>query len=278
MARRIFVSIDAEGLPFAPSRHLMMPGDKLWPELREIMTRVASIIVREVVSAGYQVVVADSHGAMVNIDPLRLQDAGPVTIVRGYPRPLAMLAGSQGATAAFLVGYHTSPGAGGVLAHTYSGRIIHKVEVEGCRDADEYVLNAYALGEDGIPVALVAGDSRLEGHVREHTPWAVFVPLKDAVSVTADMTPPLVDIEKRLIDGVREALARLARGEARPLKPASPQILVDFNRASYADVAALFPCTERVDGTRVRLTCNSFKDNYRLLEGIVLAAHGLESL
>jgi D-amino peptidase len=275
---RIFVSVDAEGMPFVPSRYMLMPGDKLWDELREIMTRIVSIIVGEATSAGFEVVVADSHGSMVNIDPLKLQEAGPVTLVRGFPRPLSMVAGSRGASAAFLVGYHTAPGAGGVLAHTYSGRIIHRVEVEGCKDADEYILNTYALGEDGIPVALVAGDSRLAEHVREHTPWAVFVPLKDAVSVLADSTPPLHEVERRLREGVRSALARIEKGEAKPLKPSNPTILVDFNRPAYADAASMFPCTERIDGTRVKLKCNSFRENYRLLEGLVLAAYALERI
>ncbi len=278
MAGKVFVSVDAEGMPFVPSRYMLMPGDKLWGELRNIMTRMVSIIVREITSAGFDVVVADSHGSMVNIDPLRLQEAGPVTLVRGFPRPLSMVAGSRGASAAFLVGYHTAPAAGGVLAHTYSGRIIHRVEVEGCNDADEYILNAYALGEEGVPVALVAGDSRLGEHVREHTPWAVFVPLKDAVSVLADSTPPLHEVEKRLREGVRRALSMIEKGEAKPVKPGDPTIIVDFNRPAYADAASMFPCTERLDGTRVKLKCSSFRENYKLLEGIVLAAYALERL
>ncbi len=278
MAGKVFVSVDAEGMPFVPSRYMLMPGDKLWGELRDIMTRIVSMIVREVASAGFDVVVADSHGSMVNIDPLKLQEAGPATLVRGFPRPLSMVAGSRGASAAFLVGYHTAPGAGGVLAHTYSGRIIHRVEVDGCSDADEYILNTYALGEEGVPVVLVAGDSRLEEHVREHTPWAVFVPLKDSVSVFADSTPPLHEVEKRLREGVRRALSVIERGEAKPVKPGDSSIIVDFNRPAYADAASMFPCTERLDGTRVKLKCNSFRENYKLLEGVVLAAYALERL
>lgn len=280
MPGRVFVSVDAEGMPFTPSRLMLMPGDSLWGELRVVMTRMVSVVAGEAAKAGYEVVVADSHGSMVNLDPIKLQEAGRVRIVRGFPRPLAMIAGSEGSTAAFLVGYHTSPGLGGVLAHTYSGRIIHRVEVHGCSDADEYLLNAYALGEAGIPVALVAGDSRLERHVAEHTPWAVFVPLKDAISTTADSTPPLADVEARLREGVREALRRLSQGNPSPLplKPRSPEVTVDFNRPMYADIASMFPCTERLDGTRVRLKCPRFRENYRMLEGIVLAAYAADKL
>ncbi|GBF09793.1 D-aminopeptidase DppA [Aeropyrum pernix] len=275
MGARFFVSVDAEGMPYSPSRVMMMPRDPLYGELRRIMTRVTNIVVEEIFASGAEgVVVADSHGSMVNIDPFEIDER--VELVRGFPRPLAMVYGARGCAAALFIGYHGSPQSGGVLGHTYAGRIVQRVRVHGSEAATEYLLNAYALGEMGVPVVLVAGDSVLEGEVRRHTPWAVFVPLKKPASSLADVTPPWQRVEKSLRSAVREAVAASSLERAEPLKPVEPWIEVELKRPWHADVAELFPCVERLDGVTVRLSCSSFVDNYKLLEGIVIASYSLE--
>ncbi len=272
---KFFITVDAEGMPWAPSRHMMSPGNPLYGELREIMTHVTNIVVGELYNAGAErVIVADSHGSMVNINPFKLDKRA--WLVRGYPRPMAMIAGARGSDAALMLGYHTSQQAGGVLGHTYAGRIVQRVRVYGSDAATEYLLNAYALGELGVPVILVAGDSKLKPQVEEFTPWAVFVTLKEAVSFFADMTKPAQDLEEDLRKGVREAVEKLRNGEAKPLKPKEPWIIVEFKRPFHADIAELFPCVERIDGVTVKLTCSTYLENYRLFEGVVIAAFSFE--
>ena len=272
--QRVFISVDAEGMPFTPYRGMLSPGDPLYGELREIMTTVVNTVIEEVEKQGLHAIVADSHGDMVNIDPLRLR--GSTILVRGFPRPLSMITGAEEAFAAIFLGYHSSPRIGGVLAHTYAGRIVQNVSVEGCDRATEYLLNTYALGEKGVPVVMVAGDGPLKSHVEKHTPWAVFVELKRPASSLADITPPLNQVLEALRTATRTALARAKSGEAKPLHPRSPEITVELKRPWHADIAELFPCVERVDGVTVRLKCGSFTENYRLLEGIVLASYSLE--
>ncbi|BAN89705.1 M55 family metallopeptidase [Aeropyrum camini] len=272
---RFFVSVDAEGMPYSPSRVMMMPGDPLYGELRRIMTRVTNIVVEELFASGAEgVVVADSHGAMVNLDPFEID--GRAELVRGFPRPLAMINGARGCRAALFIGYHGSPQSGGVLGHTYAGRILQRVKVQGSEAATEYLLNTYALGEMGVPVVAVAGDSVLEEEVRRHTPWARFVALKRPASSLADVTPPWRMFEESLRRAVREAVAGESLESARPVRPREPWIEVELKRPWHADVAELFPCVERIDGVTVRLSCGSFLENYKLLEGVVMASYSLE--
>ncbi len=274
-AAKAFISVDAEGLPYVPYKGMLMPGDPLYGEMREIMTRTVLVAVKVLHDAGFEpITVADSHGAMVNVDPLRLP--GYTVLVRGFPRRLMMVSGAEGSEAAVFLGYHSSPGLGGVLAHTYSGRIVERVDVAGQDDASEYILNAYALGELGVPVILVAGDSTLRGRVEKHTPWAVFIALKERVSSMADASPGWVEIERSLKTGIEEAVRRLRSGEAEPLRPPEPWIRIMFKRPWHADIAELFPCVERLDGLTVRLGCERFTDNLKLLEGLVIAAYSLE--
>lgn len=274
MGRTLFISVDAEGMPYASSRLMMSPKDPLYKELREIMTTVTLWTAEEFNKLGFsRVVVADSHGQMVNIDPLRLP--GYVDLVRGFPRSLMMITGSEGASAAVFLGYHTSPRLGGVLAHTYAGRIVQRVDVYGQNDATEYLLNTYALGERGVPVIMVAGDEGLRERVEKHTPWAVFLPLKRAASSLSDISPGWPRIKGMIQEAARKAEEVLRSGKARPKPPAEPWIRVELKRPWYADVAELFPCVRRLDGLTLELTCSSFTENLRLLEGIVIAAYSI---
>ncbi len=272
-----FISIDAEGLPYAPSLEMMGPKDPLYSELREIMTRIAKTII-ETLNPGPQdhVILADSHGAMVNVKPF---DLPPNTsLARGFPRPLAMTSGGANADAAILVGYHTSPRLGGVLAHTYAGRIIHCVALPGDEPChgDEYLLNTYALGSLGVPVIAVAGDALLYQRIQKHTPWAGFAPLKQPLSATADLTPPWDEIRSLIKKAIDKGLESLEKGEAQPLTPPEPWIEVQLKRPWHADIASLFPCIERKDGYTILLKCPNFLDNFKLLEGIVIASYALE--
>lgn len=272
---RAFITIDAEGLPFASSRLMMSPGDPLYGELRKIMTLFASKAAEAFGRRCEGVTVADSHGAMVNIDPLSLKGA---SIVRGFPRPLAQLAGAGGASIAAMIGFHATQHQGGVLGHTYAGRIIQRVSTALDDDTSEYLLNALALGEMGVPVGLVAGDARLREQVERHTPWAVFVPLKEPISFFSDHNPPLDEALTRLERGIAEALDRLERGEMKLIKPPKGEewIRVEYKRPYHAELASMVPCVERLDGVTVRIDCGGFLDNYRVFELSVIAAYGLE--
>jgi len=166
---RIFVSVDAEGMPWVPGKQMLMPGDQLFNELREIMTNTTNTLVKLLYDNGVrEVIVADSHGSMLNIIPFKLDKRA--TLLRGYPRPLSMIVGAEKTDAAVFLGYHTSPQMGGVLAHTYAGRIIQRVVLPTCKETTEYLLNAYALGEMNVTVIMVAGDSLLEEQVKTYTP------------------------------------------------------------------------------------------------------------
>jgi D-amino peptidase len=273
---KVLISVDAEGMPFVPYRRMLSPGDPLYGELREIMTKVTNIATEALFDSGAkEVIVADSHGSMVNIDPFKLDKRAH--LVRGFPRPLMMIWGAERVDAAVFLGYHTCPQKGGVLAHTYAGRIVQRVGVAGEDNVSEYLLNALALGELGRPVILVAGDARLGEQVRKHTPNTVFYQLKESASSLADLSRPWPELEKGLRKAVENAVNLYSIGAIEPLKPEEPWILVELKRPYHADIAELMPCANRLNGVTVRLECERFTDNLKLLEAIVLAAYSLES-
>jgi D-amino peptidase len=118
---KAFISVDLEGMPYIViPGHLGLKG-RLYDEARKVATKVTLVVANELHKNGFNdVVIADSHGPMVNL----LVDDLPeyVEIVRGFPRPLSMVSGVQDCDVALFLGYHAKFGtAKSTFDHTYSG-------------------------------------------------------------------------------------------------------------------------------------------------------------
>lgn len=276
---RAFVSLDLEGLPYVVSRqHLFVKG-ALYSEARKIATEVVRVVVETLHENGVdEVVVADSHGPMVNLLPEEMP--AYVKLVRGFPRPLSMVAGARSSDFAVFLGYHAKAGTGGAtFDHTYSGATVDRLEINGV-EVSETLLNAYLLGEWGVPVGMVAGDRTLiEDDVKTHLPWAIGVPLKESFGRYSAMSPSMAEIRESLSEGARETLKRLENGELRPLKTETPvDVKLRFLNSAYAETAGLLPFVERLDGKTVRFKAETLEEAYKVFEVIVLASAGVSSI
>jgi D-amino peptidase len=274
-----FISVDLEGMPYIViPGHLNLKGP-LYDEARRIATKITLIAADELNKNGFDhVVIADSHGPMVNL----LVDDLPeyVDIVRGFPRPLSMVSGAEGSQAALFLGYHAKFGtAKSTFDHTYSGRSIRRVNVNG-NTASEFLLNAYAIGELGVPVILVAGEAQLlNDDVEKYAPWVQTVALKHSMSRLSAVSPSLVRIEKELRRSVKKAVSQRNKGKARLLIPKKPvRMEIDFLASHYADAAELLPSIKRVDGLKVEYTASSMTEAYRVFELLGLASSGVFAL
>lgn len=278
---KAFLSIDMEGLPHVVILgHLTLKGS-LYEEARKIATKVALIVANELHENGFdEVLIADSHGAMVNI----LVDDLPeyVEIIRGFPRPLSMVAGIEGSDAALFLGYHAKFGtAKSTFDHTFSGSNVRKVEVNGL-EASEFLLNAYAAGEMNVPVVLVAGDAQLlEDDVRVYAPWAERVTLKRSLSRMSARSYAMARVERELVAGVKRAVSNLKQGKAKKLEAKRPVgMAITFSASHLADAAELLPFVNRMDGLKVGYSADSMVQAYKVLELLLLAtigmSHGLQ--
>jgi len=273
---RAYISIDMEGMPYiVSSDHLDIKG-ALFREAREIATKVVNIVCEELHKEGFEeIIVADSHGSMVNIDVMKLPEY--VSLIRGFPRPTSMVIGVEEADIVLFLGYHAKFGTQeATFDHTYSGAVIRKIEINGI-EASEYLLNAYVAGHFERPVVLVAGDEALlEDDVKRHTPWAIRVPLKRSYSRYSARSPSMAKIESALRDGVRNAIKKYREGEMRPLKAEYPiDMRITFRNTAFADVAAYLPNSERLDGLTVRYVAKDIIESYKVLELLSLATFAL---
>lgn len=274
---KAYVSVDIEGMPFVVSRDHLSLGRPLFEEARRVATSVVAYLAEVLRDHGFRgVIVADSHGDMVNLDVERLPEH--VEVVRGFPRPTSMVACVEEADVVLFVGYHAKFGTeGAAFDHTYSGRVYRSVQISGV-EVSEFLLNAYVAGRHGRPVILVAGDERLlEEDVVKHAPWAVRVPLKRSLGRFSAKSPSLERVKQLLREGAAEAVRRFNAGETRPLKVEEPvELRAVFNSTAYAEVASLTPGARRTAPLTVEYTAKDIVEAYKLMELWALAASALE--
>ena len=276
---KAFVSVDMEGMPYVViPGHLNLKG-ALYEEARKTATKITLVTAEESHKNGFdEVVVADSHGPMVNLHVDALPEY--VEIIRGYPRPLSMVAGVEDCDAALFLGYHAKFGtAKSTFDHTYSGASIHKLEVNGT-EVSEFLLNAYAAGEYNVPVILVAGEAQLlKDDVKRYAPWAKTVALKHSLSRVSARSPSMIKIEKELRQAVKSAAVIFKQKKAKPLTTPKPvKMGVTFNASHFADVAELLPSAKRTGGLKVEYTAKNMTEAYKTFELLAIASSGISAL
>ncbi|MFZ1039357.1 MAG: M55 family metallopeptidase [Candidatus Bathyarchaeia archaeon] len=276
---KAFVSVDMEGMPYVViPGHLNLKG-ALYEEARKTATKITLVTAEELHKNGFdEVVVADSHGPMVNLHVDELPEY--VEIIRGYPRPLSMVAGVEDCDAALFLGYHAKFGtAKSTFDHTYSGASIHKLEVNGT-EVSEFLLNAYAAGEYNVPVILVAGEAQLlKDDVKRYAPWAKTVALKHSLSRVSARSPSMIKIEKELRQAVKSAAVIFKQKKAKPLTTPKPvKMGVTFNASHFADVAELLPSAKRTGGLKVEYTAKNMTEAYKTFELLAIASSGISAL
>ena len=276
---KAFVSVDLEGMPYVViPGHLGLKGT-LYDEARKIATKVTLIAAEELNKNGFdEIVIADSHGPMVNL----LVDDLPeyVEIIRGYPRPVSMVSGVEGCDVALFLGYHAKFGtAKSTWDHTYSGGSINRVEVNAVA-VSEFLLNAYIAGELNVPVILVAGEAQLlKDDVKQFAPWAETVALKHSLSRVSAKSSSMIKIEKELKEAVKRAVANFTRNNVKPLTAKKPvKIEITFLASHFADAAELLPIVNRNNGLNVEYTASNMIEAYKIFQLLVLAASGVSAL
>jgi len=273
------ISVDLEGMPYIVTSHLGLKGT-LYEEARKIATKVTLIVADELYKNGFEeIVVADSHGPMVNLHVEELPEY--MEIIRGFPRPLSMVAGIEGCNVAVFLGYHAKFGtAKSSFDHTYSGGSIRKVEVNGV-EVSEFLLNAYVAGEFSVPVIMVAGEAQLiRDDVAKWAPWAEAVALKNSLSRVSAKSPSMTRIEKELREATKRAASNFKPGAIGNLLIAKKPInmRVTFLVSHFADVAELLPKAKRIDGLTIEYTAENMVEAYKTFELLALAASGMSAL
>lgn len=249
--RKIFISVDMEGLAGVVTSAQLGPGGFEYERFRRFMTEEVLAVIRGASSAGAtEFLVADAHGNGQNLLLEMLPD--DVQVIRSWPRPLGMMEGIDSTfDAAVFVGYHagtTNPD--GVRAHTFSSARLTDVRLNG-RSVPEGGVNAAIAGYFGVPVILVTGDAAAVEEVR-----GIVGPIEAAVV----KWPISFHAARTLTPAAASALIEeRARAAVLALDRASPYVLdgpvtldVSFKHYQPSQVLAMLPGVERPDAHTIR--------------------------
>ncbi|MFX0014046.1 MAG: M55 family metallopeptidase [Promethearchaeota archaeon] len=276
---KAFISIDLEGLPYVViPGHLNLKGT-LYSEARKIATKITLIVADELNKNGFEeVLIADSHGPMVNVKIDELPEY--VEIIRGIPRPVSMVSGVEECDVALFLGYHAKFGTiKSTWDHTYSGRSINKLEINDV-PVSEFLLNAYAAGFYNVPTILVAGEAQLlDDDVKQYTPWAETVILKKSLSRLSAKSPSMSKIEAALRTAVIKALSTFNAKKAIPIRTKQPvKTKITFLLSHFADIAELLPIATRTDALTIEYTVDNIIEAYKTFQLLVYASSGVAGL
>lgn len=260
---RVFVSVDIEGIAGVVGREEGSQGNPEYERARRLMTNEASAAVRGILNAApdAEVTVADAHGTFRNIIPELLDPRA--RLVRGMPRPLAMIEGIQsGFDAAVFVGYHGRAGtADSVLAHTFTGTLAD-VRVNG-RSFGEIGLNAAVGGVFGVPLVLVTGDASVDAEVQDLLPGTATSVVKQGIGMlAAESLHP-----ERACAQIEAAAAEVPalKKTVTPFVVDGPvELEVDVSIPAYADQALVVPGIKRLAGRTLGYDAPDYLTAYRI--------------
>ncbi|MGO9195670.1 MAG: M55 family metallopeptidase [Acidimicrobiales bacterium] len=247
---RVFISSDMEGTAgIVDWSQCRGPGAAYDAGCALLLGEVNAAIEGATDGGASEILVNDSHGAMVNLAPAALH--GHAGYVSGRYKPSYMMEHlSPEFGAALFVSYHGSMGSSGVLSHTYNPRAVSEVRLNGSVTG-EAGINALVALAHKVPVALITGD---QVTIEESVPWlpgVVGVVVKEAVSRFSAVSLHPDEARHLIHAGAREAIERARRGEVPLPRIDLPATLeVSWLTTDMADIVGPLRGVERI-GSRV---------------------------
>lgn len=270
---RTYISVDMEGITGAAVGKHVQPGEKEYDRFRRLMTHEANAAIEGALAGGAtDVVVSDGHGPMTNVMVEELHPAA--RLISGSNKIFGQLEGiDRGFDAAFFVGYHQREGGGdGIMNHTFLGRFVYDVRLNG-EPVDEAAVNAGLAGAFGVPVALVTGDDQVCAEAARRFPGVVTAPVKEAFDrfVGLSLTPKKA--HELIRDRARQAIDGVRAGKIKPYKVKTPVTFeVDFKRTSPAHLGTLFPGVERRGPRTIAISDHDYVKAFKLMWGMLIIA------
>ncbi len=261
-AFKVFISEDMEGITGVV---LDKQTGHEGPDYQVFRTQTIAEV-NEAIGAAFEagateVVVVDSHGDGINLEPDKLDRRA--VLITGAPKPAGMMQGLDDSFAAVIfVGYHARGSTpNGVLAHTYS--LAPKVVRLNGREVGEYGLNAALAGYFGVPVVFISGDTATAEQARAFIPGIETLVVKEAFGRTAARTITFENAREGIAAGVKSALAR--RLQIRPVQLSRPITLeIELADTTQADVTMLIPGMQRVSDRVIRYVAPDMSVAYRV--------------
>ena len=261
-ARKVYVSVDLEGISGVNGNDQTSAGQPEYARARKLMAEDANAAIRGAFAGGAtEVVVNDSHGSQRNLLPEDL-DPRARLISHSFKRHGMMEGLDETFDAVIFVGYHAKADAPrGLFAHTGSG-VVRDLQVNGV-SVGEGGMNAAMAAWYGVAVALVTGDDAAVEEVKASAPAVRTVAVKRAINTRAVELLPLAEARRLIEDGARQAVS--AARKPAPVRTGPYKVTMRFRDVTIPEVASAFREMERTAPDAVSFARDTMPDAYRLI-------------
>ena len=266
--RRIFISVDMEGIGGAVTDQQLGTSGFEYQKFRELMTEETNAAIAAAREAGVtEFVVADSHGSFQNL----LVDKLPadVQLVRGTPRPLAMMQGIDDSfDGVIFIGYHASTtNPEGVRAHTMSSANMADLRLNGA-SVTEGAWNAALAGHFGVPILAVSGDEAAIKEVQSLVPGVEGAVVKWPYGFHAARVLSPEASRQVIRDAVKKGMARRTQISAQKVKT-PVEVEIRFKAYRPAEILSWLPLFKRIDSHAVRFTAKDMVEATRTISFVM---------
>jgi D-amino peptidase len=256
-ARKVFISVDMEGISGISGDDQLSPSGGEYARSRKLMAEDANAAIRGALAAGAtDILVNDSHGGQRNLLPEDLHPAARL-ISHSFKRHGMMEGLDESFDAVLFIGYHAKAGdPRGLFAHTGSG-VVTDLRLDGV-SVGEGGMNARMAAFYGVPVALVTGDDVAVAEITAVAPGVKGVVVKRAINLHAVELQPLGAARAAIEAGAREALS--TRPAPRPV-----EVELRFRSSAIPEIADGLPGLRRPAPDVLAFTAETMPAAYRLI-------------
>ncbi|KXH84077.1 M55 family metallopeptidase [Sporosarcina sp. HYO08] len=271
---KIFISADIEGVSgIVHGEHTARDGRE-HDYARKLMTEEVNACVLGALDAGAkEIIVNDSHGTMRNIFH---EDLHPkAALISGSPKKLAMMEGlSDDFDAAICIGYHTMMGSNGILNHTFNGRVVKSIEING-QAFGEFGLNALVAGYFNVPTILVSGCDLVAQEAAACISNIHTIEVKQTINRTTALNKHPIVARELIKKGTTQAIK--GRNDVPPFKIEPPySVKISFLHTGLADAVEILPMVQRVDPLTISFVMRDFLDCYRMIRSTIMMAGAVQ--
>jgi D-amino peptidase len=271
---KVYISVDMEGIAGVVTGDQLGPPGFEYERFRGFMTNETLAAIDGARAAGAtEFVVSDSHG---NGESLLIERfPKDVTIVRAWPRPLAMMQGiDESFAAAIFIGYHASTiNPQGVRAHTMSSATFADVRLNGV-SVPESGLNAAIAGHFNVPVVMISGDDAIVKEAQGLLPGIEGATVKWAYGFHSARTLTPEAACDRIRETAKKAIGRWK--DFQPYRVKEPvELDLRFKNYRPAEMLAYLPGIERTDAHAIRFRAHDVLEAVRFLEFVTNYEPGL---
>lgn len=276
---KIYISADIEGISGVVKGSQTIEGGHGYERARKFMTDEVNAVIEGIKSVGVsEILVNDSHGPMTNILIEDLDESA--NLITGNKKLLGMMEGiNETYDAVMLIGYHARHNTSGVLAHSYDGRVISEIRIDG-EIVGEFEFNTMLAGFFGVPVVMVSGDDVLSKQVSTFNENIQSVIVKKAHSrYTAECLNPK-KVHRLLKDS---AIKVLTSNFKYIIKPYTPQVgnkvelEISFMNSGLAEATLFIPGVELIAPNKIRYMAKDILEAYKMRTGLTNLASAVLS-